>query len=167
MQRARPRASQAGGVCAPKRDVAILFCPERRKASAHPLEGNPFFQEATVFENSTACAPRPAYGRVCVQVRRRRRAAPSGADRATVPRLTRLVSRSSTCVLGAPRWPFRRPGVETRASSTSGEAQVPLVWRCGTARSSVSRRAAFLTTLCEQFFTESLILAQDERWRRA
>jgi hypothetical protein len=25
----------------------------------------------------------------------------------------------------------------------------------------------FLTTLCVKFFTESLILAQDERWRRA
>src|ERR1700684_4061785 len=55
------------------REVAILLCPERRKASAHPVEGNPFCPEATVFENSTACAPRPAYGRECVQVRRRDR----------------------------------------------------------------------------------------------
>jgi hypothetical protein len=38
----------------------------------------------------------------------------------------------------------------------------------------VSGELVFLTTLCErraapaeQFFTESLILAQDERWRRA
>ena len=97
------RVSQVGCDCAPKRDAAILFCPERRqRRAAHPLEGIPFFQEATVFENSTACAPRPVQGRVCVQVRPVVGRLRKGLAGRRLLRLTRLVPRSSPVYLELP-----------------------------------------------------------------
>ena len=90
-------------------------------------------QGATVFENSTACAPdgrlRPI---VCVRpgsIRRRLRSR-GGLRNQEVPAVPRRGAR-------APLHVYEQP-------------------LCGA-----------LTALREQFFTESLILAQDERWRRA
>ena len=85
-----------------------VLCREPARLSAHPLRRNPFLRGATVFENSTACAPRPAHGRVCVQVRRRRRRSQVGRgdgakiDPSCVPELP--------CVLGAPGRPASAVG---------------------------------------------------------
>ena len=96
--------------------------------------GIPSTQGATVFENSTACAPdgrlRPI--RLCA----------SRFDPAAGLRARRRPEKSRSTAV-----PRRR--ARARSMCTSSPS-------CGA-----------LTALREQFFTESLILAQDERWRRA
>ena len=106
------------------------------RAAQQALSGeeSPSPQGATVFENSTACAPdgrlRPI--RLCAS-----RFDPPPASVAGRPEKSKKYLQ----------YPVEAPGLCSMCTSS------PL---CGAP-----------TALREQFFTESLILAQDERWRRA
>ena len=99
---------------------------------------------------------------MCVQVRRRRidRSRWGQLD-ATVPRLTPSCVPEPFVYVGLPR-------VDARVWSLQGRTQdfdlSPVATKLVT---DTADQEIFLTTLCVKFFTESLILAQDERWRRA